>query len=235
VKGVKAGRSIAGGRGGADEGPVCTLVERIVGDQAAQRGHRLVVVTPFLLPCGERAERLAKAAMQPLAVRTDPVVVDPRQEVAAVAVDRPSEPFEIGGARVEAVLEFGDVDDVRDIRPPPDRPVIERQQGVDGRQGVPEDVELTSQVRQSLGIARIGPECERDLFTGQHPVAIQDEIGEQAGVAHAVDAPTFVRDAELSEELDLEHRIPSPVPERYACARRRQACAVAQFGDRPAA
>src|SRR6476646_4500513 len=147
-------------------------------------------------------------------MRTDPVVVDARQEVAAVSVDCLPDPIEIGSAHVEAV---------RYIGPPPDRPMIECQQGVECRQGVPEDVELTSQVCQGLGIARVGPECERDLFTGQHPVAIQDEIGEHAWVAYSVDAPTVDRDAELSEELDLEHHIPSPVAERYACPRPRQA------------
>ena len=51
--GVKAGSSMAGGRGRADEGPVGALVERTVGDEAAQGRHRLAVVAPFLLPRGE--------------------------------------------------------------------------------------------------------------------------------------------------------------------------------------
>ena len=182
--GVEASRPVACCGGQSDEPAIGPLVKGVDGDEPARHGHRLPIFAALFEAIGEARERFDKGPAQPLAVRLEPVVVDPRQEIAAISLDACLEDFEVGGWIVDGRLELRDVK--RDeVGIEPDRPVIESEISIGIRQGVPDRVKLAAQVRQRLGVARIRPEREGDFLAGQVPIAVQDDVCEQPWVARA--------------------------------------------------
>jgi hypothetical protein len=79
------------------------------------------------------------------------------------------------GAR-DGVVELGDVEPERRVRPPLNRPRLDVDESIGVGQCVPQVMEHVTQVRPRLRFARVRPESKREVLARLSGVAIQKQI-----------------------------------------------------------
>jgi hypothetical protein len=183
------------------------LGQGIDGHETTQLFHRRSVLAALLETDGKRIEGLEHLGSEAVTMGFDPVVVDPRQQVATVRGDRCSELVDATSSRVlHRVLEVSDVQAEWTIRPPPDRPALDRQQAFSIRQRASESVELAPEIREGLSVARVRPQRERDLRPFKGPVPVEQEIGDEPRVPYRLDPVSGVGQGKVAEQLHFQHR-----------------------------
>ena len=82
---------------------------------------------------------------------------------------------------------------------------VESQEPFGIRQRAPEEMKLPSKVREGLSITRLWPQRESSLAPIDRPIAMEQEVGDEARVPDGLDRPPGVRHSEPTEQLHLEH------------------------------
>ena len=140
-------------------------MQRIQLDQSLKEGGRLSVLAARLQPPREGIDRLEVEGSQSVAMRLDPVVIDPRDKVAGVEVDgRPQTTDVTSTPTLDRRLELGDVESKRPVGAPPERAALEVEEPLWLEQRAAQHVQLTAQVGQCLRVARLRPQGKRDLL-----------------------------------------------------------------------
>ncbi|HEU4921178.1 MAG TPA: hypothetical protein VFT20_15675 [Candidatus Limnocylindrales bacterium] len=189
------------------QGLIPGLGQRIDGHEATELLHSGSILAALFESGGERIDRFEHLGSEAVAMRFDPVVVDPGQEVATVHRDRCSQAVDTTRHRVlDGVLEGRDVQVERTVRPPSNRSAFDGQQAFGVRQRAPEGVEFTSKVREGLSVARVGPQRVRDLGPFERPVAVEQEIRDEPRVPYLPDTLPRISQGKMAEQLHLEHR-----------------------------
>ncbi len=208
-------RPIAGRGSDPHQRPVGGLLDRVELDQPAQELHRAAILAPLLEVRDEPLRGLELEPLEPLAVGLDPVVVAGRQERSVVQPQRLLEGR--GVARAPALdgrLEICDVEAERLIGSPLDGPALEHDEAVGIGQRPAQQVQLPAEVGQRLGVARLGPQRERELIARDGSIAVHQQIGDERlepGRADALDPSSADAQLEMAEQLDRESLAHVPV------------------------
>jgi hypothetical protein len=184
VVGPQRPRAVAAGVVQPHQHPVGRLVQGVVPQQPLGVGDRLGLVAALLEQRGEALQGVEVAAVEPLALGEQPLVVAALQQLAAVEVGGlpPGGQLGVAARRLrpgDRLLEGVDVQPGGGVGPPPQGPRGHLQEPVGLAQGAPQVVEQVAQVGQGLRLGGVGPQQERQPLPPLRRVLVEQQVGQQ--------------------------------------------------------
>ena len=153
---------------------MAVLAQRVIAHEALGASDRVRPVGLLLVVAQEPHERVGEAQAEAFTLVDDPLVVTVGDELAAVRVHGCLK-APIG----QRLLEVGEIEVVRAVVAPPQRPGRRLEEPVGLRQPVAHRVQEVTQVRARLRLGGVRPEAERQALSGLRHTAVNQQVTEQ--------------------------------------------------------